>query len=210
MQKLIFIDLDGTLSPQSTWFLLNLCIGITKEEDHALFEQYLNNTLNYTSWNRALVELYRSRTPVSKEAIIACAQAIELRSDALETITCLKEKGYHVVILSGSVDLIVETIAQKVGAHAWRSTARLVFDDTNSLVDIVASGDEAPAKELLAIEYAKEHGYVLEEAFAVEDGGNGEALFKRVKGILLGENKQLTPLAWKKIATFSELVTILP
>jgi len=208
-QKLIFVDLDGTLTPQSTWLTLNLALGITQEEDHALFLKYLEKEIDYEGWISELVSLYKSRSRITREELIQLAQTIELRVDAIATVKALKEKGYYVVVLSGSVDTIVETLAKRVGADEWRSTSKLFFDEQDILSNIVASGDEAPAKQFLAEAYAAEHQYNLAEAFSIDDGGNGVELFKRTKGILLGSNEKLAPLAWKQVATLSEIPALL-
>ena len=209
MQQTIFFDLDGTLTPQSTWYVFNLRLGITPDEDKNLFEKYLKETLSYREWNRALVELYRSRTAVSREDIVALANDIELRDDAKNVISTLKERGYDIVLLSGSVDSVVEQIAKRLDIQEWYATSRLVFDEKNQLVDIIASGDEAPAKEKLAETYCTKKTISMTHTYSVEDGGNGLELFKRTKGILLGDNALLKPFAWKQVATLSEILDIL-
>lgn len=44
-QKTLTLDLDGTVTPHSTWEDLNTALGITTEQDKELFEQYLAGTL---------------------------------------------------------------------------------------------------------------------------------------------------------------------
>lgn len=205
----IFFDLDGTLTEVSTWYFLNIRLGITPEEDKALFDQYLKESLSYEAWNRALVELYRSRGVVTQADIIHLAQEVVLRPDAKSTVEALKEKGYEIVILSGSVDTIVSTIAARLGVKEWRATSRLVFNEQDELVDIVASGDEAPAKEILAKEYCRVHDISLSDTYTIDDGGNGLELFKSTNGILLGQSDVLKPFAKHTVATLSEIVPLL-
>lgn len=205
MQKLILIDLDGTLTPESTWLALNLKLGITLEKDKVLFERYLQNDLLYKDWITELIRLYKEHEPVSREAIVSLAETIELREDALATVRAIKEKGYHTVLISGSVDVIVETIAKKLGFDEWFACSKLVFDENDTLIDIVSNGDEGLAKAALAKKYCNEHEFILENAFVVEDGGNGKWLFEIAKGILLGSNEKLKPLAWKVVNNLSEI-----
>jgi phosphoserine phosphatase len=208
-EKLIFIDLDGTLTPQSTWYELNMMLGITPEEDKALFERYLKDEISYTEWNKELVSIYRSRRSVSRADIMQFVETIVLRPEAATMVQALKEKGYWIVLWSGSVDVVVGAIARKVGANDWLSTARLVFDDAGLLVDIIDLGNEAPAKEKIAEEYAIKHKCDLSKAYAIDDGGNGVELFQRVKGIVLGDNEKLKPLAWKQVQSLSEIPALL-
>lgn len=208
-QKTIFFDLDGTLTTHSTWYALNMRLGITPEEDKDLFDRYLREALSYDLWIAALVDLYRSRAVVTRSDIVALAQSVELRSDAQEVVNALKQKGHHIILLSGSVDTIVETVAARLGISEWRSTSRLVFNEADQLVDIIASGDEAPAKEKLAEEYCKNHDLTLSQAYTIDDGGNGLELFKRTNGILLGENEILKSFAKHVVASLSEIPALM-
>ncbi len=204
-QKLIFIDLDGTLTEESTWLLFNLRLGITKEEDKALFEKYLKNDVQYDEWMDELVRIYKSRSSITKNEIAAFAETIPLRDGAEALILKLKEKGFRTVILSGAVDVIVETIARRLGADDWRSNSILQFDEAGMLIGIASRDDEAPGKEQLAQEYAILNGFSLPDAYAVDDGGNGVNLFKKTKGIVFGSHEALNLLAWKKVKTLSEI-----
>lgn len=208
-QKVIFLDLDGTLTPQSTWEELNLLLGITGEEDHALFLQYLEGKFEYKAWIAELVRLYRERKIVSREEITALAGTIELRPDTLSTIAALKEKGCHLVLISGSVDTIVETISKKVGTDAWLACSQAVFNEAGILTDIVSGGDEGSAKLKLAQEYARASDLDIAKAYVVGDGGNEKDLFEISKGILLGSNEKLQPLAWKVVGSLSEIPALI-
>jgi phosphoserine phosphatase len=209
MQPIIFLDLDGTLTVESTWLSLNLALGITKEEDHALFEQYLEKSLEYNAWTKKLIEIHRSRGSITKSEIIAMAQNLPLRDGAVEMVADLKAKGFHTVLLTGSLDVIAETIAHRIDADAWRACSSFVFDDSETLVDINSNGEEINKKESLAKEYVAEHGFTEAEIYALGDGGNDIALFQNYKGILLGDNAKLAPIAWKHVQTLSEVTDLL-
>lgn len=209
-QKFIFIDLDGTLTPHSTWYELNMMLGITPEEDKALFERYLKNDLLYNDWTAELVRLHKEHDSVAKADFISLAQHIELRPDVLSIIQTVKQRGYRTILISGSVDVIVETIAQKLGFDDWLACTKAVFDDHNMFTNFVSSGDESPAKFDLAKRYCEAHGRDLSQAIVVGDGGNELDLFKITKGILLGNNEKLKPFAWKQIESFLDIPQILP
>jgi HAD superfamily phosphoserine phosphatase-like hydrolase len=121
----------------------------------------------------------------------------------------LKTKGFHTVLLTGSLDCIAETIAHRVGVDAWRACSSFVFDENETLVDIDSNGEEINKKESLAKEYIAEHGFTRSEIYALGDGGNDIALFQNYKGILLGDNAKLAPIAWKQVQTLSEVTNLL-
>lgn len=209
-QKLIVFDLDGTLTPTSTWYALNMRLGITPEEDTELFERYLKETMSYAEWMRELMELYRKNSPVTKSEIVAFAEHIELRPDAQQTIDAVKAKGYTPAIISGSVDIIISTIAQKLGIEIWFAKTNAVFNEKDELVNIETNGDGERDEKLRQLEtYCQAHGLDIKEVLCVEDGGNGLELFKHAKGILFGDNPELVSLAWKQVTTLSEIINVI-
>jgi phosphoserine phosphatase len=209
MQKTIFFDLDDTLTPQSTWLELNMKLDITAEEDQALFDRYLKDELAYKDWTKELVAIHKSHGSITLPEIIELAENINLRPDAVATVLALREKGYRVILLSGSVDTIVGTIAMGLGIEDWFACSTLVFDDNNVLIDIESIGDEADAKLKLAHDYIDAKNIDLEDCYAVGDGGNDIELFKVMKGIAFGDHKVLNEVAWKQVQNLSEVVALI-
>ncbi len=209
MQKTIFFDLDGTLTPQTTWFELNMKLGITADEDKELFDRYLKDELLYKDWTKELIAIHRSRSSITMAEIIELAESINLRPDAVATVLALREKGYRVILLSGSVDVIIGTIAAALGIEEWFACSTLVFNEENVLTDIVSLGDEAPAKLKLAQNYIDAKNIDIESCYAVGDGGNDIELFKVMKGIVFGDHKGLNEVAWKRVEKLSEVVDLI-
>ena len=210
MQKVIFLDLDGTLTPQSTWLLLNQRLGITAEEDHALFEQYLQEAFDYKGWMDELMNLYKRNPLVTKDDLKTFADTIEIRGDAHTAIEAIKAKGYTVAIISGALDAVVQTIATKLGIDIWFAKTSAIFDDQEQFVNVATQGDGERDEKLRIVEtYCVENGIDIKEVICVEDGGNGLELFKYCKGILLGNNSELAPLAWKQVQNLSEIPALL-
>jgi phosphoserine phosphatase len=209
MQKVVFLDLDGTVTPDSTWLHFNLRLGITPEEDTALFEKYLKENLEYNDWTKELFRIHTSRGSITKGELETFAHEIVLRPDAIDMVSALKEKGWHIVLISGSVDLIVSIIASRLGADEWRACSQLVFVEDGTLADIVSSGDESNAKIAIAKKYLSEHSISLENAIAIGDGGNDIDLFKHMNGILLGQNEKLKAVAWKQVEQLLEIPNLI-
>lgn len=209
MQKTIFFDLDGTLTPQSTWFLLNQRLGITAEEDKQLFEQYLHHTLEYNNWTKELFRIHQSRGAITKDELVSFVETVELRPDAVSTIESLKQKGYSIVLISGSVDLVVSEMAKRLSIDQWLACSQLAFDEQGTLSNIISTGDEADSKLGLALNYLSHNNISADDAIAVGDGGNEWELFKVMKGILLGDNEKLKPLAWKQVQSLSEIPNVI-
>jgi len=209
MQKVIFFDLDGTLTPESSWYLLNMRLGISPAEDKELFDKYLKESIQYNDWTKELFRIHKSRGSITRDELVSFIETIELRPDALSTISQLQQKGFTIVLVSGSVDLVVDIMANRLGIKEWLACSRLVFDEQEILSEIISTGDEADSKYGLAMKYLSEHALTTDDAIAVGDGGNEWELFKAMKGILLGSNEKLKPLAWKQVDTLSEIVNLI-
>lgn len=208
-KKLLCFDLDGTLTPFSTWEAFNARLGISPEDDHRLFNLYKEGDLDYQGWIVELMRLYKENSAVSKEDIEAAADDIAARPDAQQAIDDAKAKGYHVIINSGGMDVMVRSIAARLGIGEWFAANKAVFNDNNELVDIEQCDGEREAKLLLLKEFCLKNDYELSEVIAVADGGNDTEIFKVTKGVLLGHNKELEPLAWKQIDTLADLAHII-
>lgn len=205
-QKTIILDLDGTVTTQSTWFELNTAFGITPEQDEELFRQYHEGTLSYTDWNQQLVELYRSSsTPQTRSDLEQLADRIELRPDATAFVQTAKEKGYSVVLVSGSVDVLVERIATRLGTDAWLACSQAIFEN-EVLTDVVSLGDEGQAKIKLVEEVGIE---LTKETISIGDGSNDIELFTRTTGIMLGDNQALQAVAKQRVDSLREAISLI-
>jgi len=205
-EKTLILDLDGTVTNHSTWEVLNSALGITVEQDKELFEQYQAGTLPYFDWIKKLVDLYNnSNAPLTKQQLVQLAEDIELSPDAEDFVKTAQEKGYSVALVSGSVDVLVETIANKLNTNSWLACSKAVFED-DTLIDLISMGDEGPAK----IKLVSEAGIILsEDTISVGDGGNEEELFELTTGILIGNNQTLIPLAKMRANNLTEAMSLI-
>ncbi len=209
MKKLICFDLDGTLTPFSTWEAFNARLGISPEDDYRLFSQYKEGTLDYKAWIIELVRLYKEHGVVTKKDIEDTAHDIAVRPEAEAAIQDAKDKGYEVIMISGAIDAMAMPLAATLKIGAWLATNKAVFNDSDELIDIEDSGHEREAKLLLLKEFCLKNRYELSDVITVADGGNDTELFQWTKGVVLGDNKELKPLAWKQINSLSELRDII-
>jgi len=210
MKPLIVFDLDGTLTPTSSWEALNALLGISTEDDYRLFKEYTSGTLEYTDWIAQLVEIHKKTgKTVARTEIESLAHTISLSEGAQETVQYAKDKGYETVLISGSVNTIVEIMAQRLGIAEWRACSTVMYNVESGLIDIVSMGDERLAKLNVLKTYCEKRGYALENTITVGDGGSELEIFKHTKGILIGNNAELAPVAWKQVANLSEIKEML-
>lgn len=210
MKHLISFDLDGTLTTENSWFLLNKAMGLTQEEDSELFNDYLSGKISYDEWIDLIVSIYKNKKgDLSKDQVEQIANSINIREGAFEVVKKLKSMGHEVIMISGSTDVICNQIAQKLNIDTYLSASKIIFDNENKITDIYSMGDERGAKMKLLKDYCKKNNYSLDMVVAIGDGGNDLEIFENVKGILIGENSELSNVAWKKISKLSEIPSIL-
>ncbi|HTH92945.1 MAG TPA: HAD-IB family phosphatase [Candidatus Paceibacterota bacterium] len=208
-KKLICFDLDGTLTAQSTWEAFNTALGISVEDDQRLFLQYKEGSLEYGDWITELMRLYKEHPPVTRTDIEQIATTIAPRPESQKAIEDAKAKGYHIIAIAGAVDVMAQSLATRLGIEELFTANKAVFNENDELITIEDSGHERDAKLSLLKQYCDTNGYTLSEVICVGDGGNDLEIFKNAKGVLLGDNKDLAPIAWKQIHSLSELNDLL-
>ncbi len=210
MKKFICFDFDGTLTDSSSWLLFNTHFGMTAEEDHSLFQQYLENGFDYKNWISQITAILKERNLLTRDSLQGFLQTVVLRDDVLDLINTCKELGYTTVIISGGLKQIVEHAVGGLGIDRIITTSELVFNEDGSFESIVDQGDEMHAKVKAFEAICEEYGVLPEDAIAVGDGGNDLEIFKKTKkGILVGNYEKLKPFAWKQVQSLSEVKELL-
>jgi HAD superfamily phosphoserine phosphatase-like hydrolase len=205
--KTLILDLDGTVTTHSTWVALNTAMGVTPEQDDELFQQYVNGKLPYIDWIKKLIEIYQNNhSSLTKQQLVQLADDIELHTDAVDFVQSAKARGYRVILVSGSVDVLVERVAERISADSWLACSKAIFEG-DTFLNLVSMGDEGTAKIKLVRDFGIE---LSENTISVGDGGNEKELFELTTGILIGNNKTLLPLAWKQVNNLTEATDVLP
>ena len=203
--------MDDTLITQNSWYKLNLALGITADEDKEMYDAFVKGDLQYTDWTTKLVTLYKERGLASKANISKVLGEYTFNQGAVELVQNLQQKGYKIIILSGSFDILVSQVASDLGVADYKASTKLVFNDDNYLQELISEGDEQYAKLKNLESFCKESGVSIDQCVCVGDGANDVELFKATqKGITFNdapENVKVT--AWKVVATLSDINQIL-
>ena len=99
---------------------------------------------------------------------------------AYEAVDQRRADGDLILILSGSLDILVEPIASHLGADGWRASSLEVLDGraTGRLANLHPMGKH---KATIAEEMAQSYGFRLSEATAYADRRSDLPLLKRVR-----------------------------
>ena len=175
MIKLVVFDLDNVIIDGEGIDEIGKLVNI-EDQIAAITEQAMQGEIDFETSIKKRVELLKG---ASTEDIKTLANDMPLMKGAEETISSLKENGFDVGIISGSFDIIADTIKEKLNVDN-------VF--TNSLVEEngVLTGEVtgplvSGSKLDVLSEFIDEAGYSLDECVAVGDGANDISMIESAK-----------------------------
>jgi len=207
--KLVCFDLDRTLIKENSWYDLNLALGITHEEDTAMYDDYMAGKFTYPEWTKKLLELFKHNPKANEKDITEILSRYTLVDGAREAVSYLKEKGYHVALISGSLDVLVDLVARDLGIELAEATNEFVFDESGKLVDIISPGDDKHIKLHHLESFARRLGLELSQCACIGDGDNDIEMFRATgKGITFKGSK-IESEAWKVVESLKSLKSIL-
>lgn len=206
--KLVCFDLDKTLINQNSWYNLNLALGVTEEEDKKLFDEYYSGKLSYIEWTKRLLDIFLENKKASLETITKTLSNYSLDNKAREIVDYVKSKGYSVALISGSINILVELVANDLKIELASATNTFVFDENNNLKDIICLGDDKIAKLNVLEDYCQKLGIDLTECACVGDGDNDIELFLKTGHGITFKDSKIMGEAWKVINSLEDLKEI--
>ena len=173
--KLVVFDLDNVIIDGEGIDEIGKLVNV-EDQIAAITEQAMQGELNFETSIKQRVGLLEG---AAVDDIKKLADEMPLMAGAEETVKSLKENGFDVVIISGSFDIIANTIKQKLPVDE-------IF--TNSLVskDGVLTGEVtgplvSGTKLDILKEYIADAGYTLDECISVGDGANDISMIESAK-----------------------------
>ena len=176
--KLVCFDFDDTLTTENSWYSLNTAMGIYPEEDYAMYVEYKNGDVNYADWTKKIENLYRERGLASRERITQVLKQFNLRPDAHSTITELQNRGYEIIIISGSFDITISHAAHLLNIKTYKAGTNIVFDDEDNFSHFENQGEESSTKLKQLTEICNSKNMQLSKCVCIGDGANDLEIFK--------------------------------
>jgi len=209
--KLICFDMDDTLIDQNSWYKLNIALGVTPEEDQQMYDDYVGGSLSYQEWTAKLLALYAERKLATKDTISNILSEYTLKEGAKDLVLYLQQRGYILVIISGSFDILVRQVAEELGIKYFKANTNFEFDSRNYLKSIQSGGDEAHAKLNHLGSFCDQLGVSILECVCIGDGANDLELFKKTqKGItFIGAPEVISKVAWHTVNQLTDIKNLL-
>lgn len=207
--KLVCFDLNKTLVRENSWYDLNLALGISHEQDEEWFNQYEAGHLNYHDWMKLLLAEYKKSPQANLIHITEILSRYNYVSGAKEIVTYLQGKGYHIALISGGMDILVDKVAKELGIELSEANNQFVFNEDGKLEEIVAFDAEHLAKLHHLQSFCRKLGIDITECACVGDGDNDIELFKTSQHGITFRGSKIEAEAWKVIDQLEDLHTIL-
>ena len=190
---MIVSDLEGTLTKgYSYWMNLNLELGLSEEEDRALYEDFMNHG-DYTKWMEKIVCRWKEINKNSLEKLNKAyfdkfnRNHLKIKEEAREFIHYCRSH-YIFYVISGAPWEFCALAKEELGFDDFFSTNKLIFDKINHLERIEAHKDGFH-KEKIMFQIAELYGFQIERIIAIGDSENDFTLLNAAgMGILVGKN----------------------
>lgn len=206
--KLICFDLDETLITHSSWKELGRGLGVSDEEDKRLFNEHESGEITYEEWNNKVIELYMKHADANREGITKILSKYSYAKDVRETVEYLKNKGYELILISGSIDILVDIVARDLGIKYYKAHNTFVFDDRGRLDGIHTYGNDVFGKLEHLESIAEMLGINIKECACIADGANDIEMFRKTGHGVTWKGSPIESEAWKVVDSFANLKNI--
>jgi HAD superfamily phosphoserine phosphatase-like hydrolase len=206
--KLICFDLDETLIIHSSWKKLHTALGISEDDDRRMFKEYKDGSISYSEWNNKVLQYYLKHKDATRAGVTSILSNYTYREGTKEIINYLKNKGYEIVLISGSIDILVNIISKDLGIKWAKAANTFMFDEEDRLVSIHDNGDDVDAKVRHLESFCEMLNIKISECAAIGDGPNDLKLFKETGHGITFTGTRVEKEAWKIIDSFDDLKRI--
>ncbi len=157
--------------------------------------------------------MWQSTGNANKKRISEIFNTLHIRPEAPELVRWLKTSGYTVCLITGSVSLYAQHVADKLEIEQYYANSELYFDNDGNLSGFHYTADQAAVKAEQLNQFCRKNDIEPTDCYAVGDSDNDIELFTATKrGVLLqggSENEALKAAAWKTITNLSEVRVII-
>ncbi len=207
--KLVCFDLNKTLIKENSWLDLNVAMGMLKEEDELLLKWYEESVISYKQWQEIIQNIYKKRGKAKLETISKVLSNYTYLDGAKDIVDYLQSKGYHLALISGSIDILVDKVAKDLQIELFEANNVFVFDSDNYLESINFFDDEKLAKVRHLQSFCRKLDLDITECACIGDGDNDSEIFIHSKHGITFKDSKITNISWKTIDNLLDIKSIL-
>lgn len=171
---LICFDVDGTLvehpDNKVIWEVLNTRILGNDDVNKKRFRMYSDGEISYDEWVELDVGGWMEHG-ATRSQILEAVGEFNLIEGARETVTELKRRGYRLAVISGTLDIMIDTLFPD---HPFEAvfTNKVLFDRNGTLESWEATPFDLHGKPVALRSLVERFDTSLERSAFVGDGDN--------------------------------------
>lgn len=208
--KALIFDVDHTLTEGVTWYKVTEKLGASTYTHADIFMRFLDGKISYQKAKQELFKIWLKNGPVSKQKLIEVFENIHIKGEAISLLNELQNKGYTICLISGSIDMFVKILANRLGIKHAYGNSKLRFDEEDNWIDLEYTKNEAMLKVEQLEDFLEKTGFTKEECIAIGDGENDFELFRVIPGIAVNSgNEHIARISWQNIKYLTRVSQIL-
>ncbi len=149
-------------------------------------------------------------TDATREGITRILADYQYVEGARDVVSYLQSKGYVLVLISGSNDILVSLVARELGIKYFKANNTFAFDEQGNLTGVHTDGSDIHAKLRYLEAFAELLNIPLEACACVGDGANDIEMFRKTRHGVTVKGSKIESEAWKVVRSLQELSTIFP
>jgi HAD superfamily PSPase-like hydrolase len=192
--KLICFDVDGTLIDDTIyiWVTLHDAFKVPQEGRKKYYDAYISKKITYSEWfNLDIVEWQKLHK--RREDFIEVIKKLKVMKGAPETIAVLRDRGYKIAIVSGSLDIVVDTLLPGVDFDEILIN-KLIFSKNGKISKGIPTPYDMEHKVKGLEKIARDQKISLEECVFIGDNEN-DIHIARAAGLSIAFNVKSEKLA---------------
>jgi len=136
--KMVCFDVDGTLvdNVAYSWEIFHKAFGTDAKRREKAREDYFAKKISYEEWARHDILMWQEKNMRRKDMVKAMGN-LRLMNGAVDTLKTLKKNGLKLAIISGSINVILETLLPNYGEFFdYVFLNKIIFDGKGFIADV--------------------------------------------------------------------------
>ena len=209
--KAIIMGIDKIITDVNPWFKFLSELDIDWEKEQKMYDLLKEGKARWEELKDKMIPIPKDDDKrIQKSRFDSTVGNIEINPESKATVEELHRRGYVLCIVSGSIDLIVQSIADRLHIVDWYANTALHFDYDGYWTDIEYQQAESGLKLEQAQHFQRKYSFKSNEIVMVGHSHADIELFQEFPAIAINvENPELRELAWEEIDQFPKILEVL-
>lgn len=189
--KYVFLDVNGTLTrTENTWLEFTELLGGDRLEHQKIFNDMSNGLIDYPLAKDLLISLWKRTGNATRQKMLNAFELVELKKECGEIIEYFNDIGVEPILLSGAIDLFVESVANRLGIKRYIANSKLSFNENGDLLDFEYHTNQSARKLFEFQSFCENNTIDINTCVMIGDGSSDSDVFKLIphKILVVSEN----------------------